>query len=61
MKKIRIFISSPGDVQQERNIARKVISELNSIYSKYAQIEVLMWEDFPLTSESTFQEEIDFL
>ena len=60
MKKIRIFISSPGDVQQERNIARKVISELNSIYSKYAQIEVLMWEDFPLTSESTFQEGIDF-
>lgn len=60
MKKIRIFISSPGDVQQERNIARKVICELNSIYSKYAEIEVLMWEDFPLTTESTFQEGIDF-
>lgn len=60
MKKIRIFISSPGDVQQERNIARKVIRELNSIYSKYAEIEVLMWEDFPLTTESTFQEGIDF-
>ena len=59
-KKIRIFISSPGDVQQERNIARKVISELSTLYSKYTQIEVLMWEDFPLTVDSTFQEGIDY-
>ena len=59
-KKIRIFISSPGDVQQERKIARKVISELNDLYSKFVEIEVLMWEDFPLTVESTFQEGIDF-
>lgn len=59
-KKIRIFISSPGDVQQERKIARKVISELNELYSKYVKIEVLMWEDFPLTVDSTFQEGIDF-
>lgn len=59
-KKIRIFISSPGDVQQERNIARNVIEELNSLYAKYAKLEVLMWEDFPLTTESTFQEGIDY-
>ena len=59
-KKIRIFISSPGDVQQERNIARNVVQELNSLYAKYAKLEVLMWEDFPLTTESTFQEGIDY-
>ena len=59
-KKIRIFISSPGDVQQERKIARKVISELNELYSKFVEIEILMWEDFPLTVDSTFQEGIDF-
>ncbi len=59
-KKIRIFISSPGDVQQERKIARKVISELNELYSRFVEIEVLMWEDFPLTVDSTFQEGIDF-
>lgn len=35
MKTIRIFISSPGDVQQERKIAYKVISELNAQFSKY--------------------------
>lgn len=59
-KTIRIFISSPGDVQQERIIARKVISEFNELYSKFVKIEVLMWEDFPLTADCTFQEGINF-
>lgn len=60
MKKIRIFISSPGDVIQERNIARNVIIELNSLYSKYVELELLMWEDFPLSADSTFQEGINY-
>ena len=60
MKKIRIFISSPGDVMQERNIARSVITELNDLYSKYVELELLMWEDFPLSADSTFQEGINF-
>lgn len=60
MKTIRIFISSPGDVQQERRIANKVITELNKQFAKYIHIEVLMWENFPLTADSTFQEGIDY-
>lgn len=60
MKKIRIFISSPGDVQVERNIARNVIAELNTLYARYATIETLMWEDFPLSADSTFQDGINY-
>lgn len=60
MKTIRIFISSPGDVLQERKIAHKVITELNKQFSRYIHIEVLMWENFPLTAESTFQEGINY-
>lgn len=60
MKNIRIFISSPSDVQFERNVARNVIDELNVLYSKYAKLEVLMWEDFPLSANSTFQEGINY-
>ncbi len=60
MKKIRIFISSPSDVQQERVIARNVIDELNRRFSQHAVLEVLMWEDFPLTVDSTFQEGINY-
>ena len=59
MKKIRIFISSPSDVQIEREIARNVINELNSIYENYIKLEVVMWEDFPLSSIVTFQEGIN--
>lgn len=60
MKKIRIFISSPGDVLQERQIARRVIEDLNKTFSKFVKIEVLMWEDFPLTADSTFQDGINY-
>ena len=45
MKKLRVFISSPGDVQQERLIAKKVIANLNRIYSQYVELETVMWED----------------
>ena len=59
MKKIRIFISSPCDVQIEREIARNVINELNSIYKEHIKLEVVMWEDFPLSANATFQEGIN--
>ena len=60
MKKLRVFISSPGDVQIERNVARTVINELNTLYSQHLKIEVLMWEDFPLSADATFQEGINY-
>lgn len=60
MKKIRIFISSPGDVQQERLIAKKVIANLNRIYSQYLELETIMWEDLPLEATSSFQDGINY-
>jgi len=32
-QKIRLFLSSPGDVQEERNIVHKVASEINLNHS----------------------------
>lgn len=58
-RKIRIFISSPGDVFQERIVAKKVIAELNQTYGSFAEIEALLWEDMPLLATSSFQEGID--
>lgn len=60
MKKLRIFISSPGDVQQERLIAKKVITNLNAIYYRYVELETVMWEDLPLEATASFQEGIDY-
>ncbi len=60
MKKLRVFISSPGDVQQERLIAKKVIVNLNKIYSQYVELETVMWEDLPLEATASFQDGINY-
>lgn len=59
MQTIRIFISSPSDVYQERMTAKKVIAELNKTFQQHANIEALLWEDMPLLANASFQEGID--
>lgn len=56
---LRIFISSPGDVLYERQIAKRVIAKLGKEFAASAQLEALMWEDMPLQVTSSFQEGID--
>lgn len=60
MKKLRIFISSPGDVQQERMIAKRVISDLSRVYQDYVMLEPILWEDLPLEATGSFQGGIDY-
>lgn len=60
MKKLRIFISSLGDVKQERMIAKKVISDLDKIYQDYVRLEAILWEDLPLEATGSFQNGIDY-
>lgn len=60
MKKLRVFISSPGDVLQERKIAKNIIAELSHIYSQYVELETIMWEDLPLEATGSFQSGIDY-
>ena len=59
MKRINIFISSPGDVQQERLIAKRVINKLSKEFDAVAEIRSLLWEDMPLPPTMGFQEGID--
>lgn len=60
VKKLRIFISSPGDVLQERKIAKNIIAELGHVYSHYVELETIMWEDLPLEATGSFQSGIDY-
>lgn len=60
MKKLRIFISSPGDVRQERMIAKRVISDLDKVYQDYVRLESILWEDLPLEVTGSFQSGIDY-
>ncbi len=61
MKPLRIFISSPGDVTEERDKARQVVEELARRYAEHARLETLFWEDLPLGADASFQDGIDLV
>ena len=56
---IKIFISSPGDVLYERQIAKRIIAKLGKEFAATVQLEALLWEDMPLQATASFQEGID--
>ena len=57
---IRIFISSPGDVVEEREKARRVIDKLQRHYQG-VNLQPVIWEELALPATASFQETIDFL
>ena len=60
-RKLRIFVSSPGDVGVERVIADRVIRRLQREYRNSIDIEPILWENLPLTPTATFQDGINAL
>lgn len=61
MKTIRIFISSPGDVLEERQRAKQVIEHLRTRYAGRLELKAVLWEDLPLGAETSFQQGIDLV
>ncbi|MFT5699878.1 MAG: WD40 repeat protein [Desulforhopalus sp.] len=61
MKNVRIFISSPGDVAEERNRAKQVVEQLRRRYAGRLTLESVLWEDLPLQADMSFQEGIDLV
>ena len=59
MKTIRIFISSPGDVAEERDRAKRVVEGLRKRYAGRLVLETVLWEELPLTATMTFQDGIE--
>ena len=58
-KRLRIFISSPGDVPDERLRADLVIDKLARDYGRYFSIEGYRWEHEPLLASGHFQDAIE--
>lgn len=58
LKPIRIFISSPGDVAEERALTKHVIQRLQGEFSGLATLEPIYWEHEPLLATKSFQEQI---
>jgi WD40 repeat protein len=55
---IRIFISSPGDVGDERRRASLVISRLAREYARFFDLSPVLWEYEPMLAAGTFQDVI---
>jgi len=55
---LRVFISSPGDVGQERMIASRVLERLQGEFSGYVELIPILWEHEPLRATSHFQKQI---
>jgi formylglycine-generating enzyme required for sulfatase activity len=57
---VRVFISSPGDVVDERDKARRVIEGLQRKYPGVT-LQPVLWEELALPATASFQETIDVL
>ena len=56
---LRIFISSPGDVQEERLRAHLVVQKLARDYGRFFRIVPYLWEYEPMLASGHFQDAIE--
>lgn len=56
--KMKVFISSPGDVIPERRIAKQVMNQLNEEFAGEVLLLPILWEEEPLLASETFQAQI---
>lgn len=56
--KLRVFISSPGDVSEERALAERVFSRLGAEFADRAELALVLWEHEPLFAHTGFQQQI---
>ena len=57
-KPLRIFISSPGDVIEERRRALLVVQTLAKEYARFFEISPVAWETEPMLASGHFQDNI---
>jgi hypothetical protein len=56
---LRIFISSPGDVQPERLYAERLIKRLANEFSDRVALDAYFWEYEPMRLSENFQQQIE--
>lgn len=54
-KPVRIFVSSPADVEHERALVKDIIERLAGEYLPYFALRAVLWEEEALTADQTFQ------
>jgi eukaryotic-like serine/threonine-protein kinase len=58
LPKITVFVSSPGDVQQEWFIAQRVLERLGKRFARLVQVEPCLWEHEPVRATESFQPQL---
>jgi len=52
---VRIFVSSPSDLEHERGLVKDIIESLGQEYRPYFQVQAILWEQEALTAAQSFQ------
>ena len=58
MRNVRIFVSSPEDVAEERFLAHGVIERLQGEFAGHARLHPLFWEQEPLLATNDYQSQL---
>jgi WD40 repeat protein len=58
VKASRIFVSSPGDVSEERALTESVLRRLGEEYRGALQLNVVLWEHEPVFAHAGYQQQI---
>jgi len=58
-QRLRIFVSSPGDVMSARERAAQIIEKVAHEYARFFDIEPYLWEYEPMLASGHFQDSID--
>ncbi len=58
MQTISLFVSSPGDVREERQIVGSIVERVQARYWNFVRIDPVMWEKEPLRATAHFNEEL---
>jgi hypothetical protein len=58
-QRFRIFVSSPGDVAEERRRAALVVGRLKREFARFFDISAVLWEYEPMLASGHFQDVID--
>ncbi|OQZ00596.1 MAG: hypothetical protein B6D35_06010 [Candidatus Brocadia sp. UTAMX2] len=58
MINLNIFISSPGDVDEERRRATRVVKRLQGEFVRFVKLTPILWEHSPKRATEHFQEQI---
>src|ERR1700683_2447959 len=59
MRRLRIFISSLGDVQKEGQIAERVVGRLTAEFADHVALDPYFWEYEPMRITADFQAKVD--